>query len=287
MQGREVTSTPLSPPTVLPGTGSLPVLLSIPHSGTDYPQWLLRNARGGRPSLEPLEDPLVDRLAWRALARGCGAVIARAPRAAVDPNRSPAEVDPRTPGRPPGEDPGPRARGGLGIIPTRTPGEGELWRRSPGPDELERRIAQGWRPYHAALGSALDALVRRHGEVLLLDCHSMPPRPRGQQAVVIGDRHGRSAAPWISDLARRTVEREGFTAGFNDPYAGGWITESFGRPDHGVHALQLELDRSLYLDGSCRRPGPEFDRIARLLETLAVSLADALLRRQAIPDAAE
>ena len=280
-------TSPLPAPTVLPGTGNLPVLLSVPHSGTDYPDWLLRAARRGKGSLEHLEDPLVDRLVWRALARGCGAVIARAPRAAVDCNRSLQEIDPAMAGGVPGSDPGPRARGGLGIVPTRTPRDGDLWRSRLGPRDMERRIEGGWRPYHLALRDRLEQLQRRHGEVLLLDCHSMPSRGPRQPQIVVGDRYGRSAAGWLGELVRRTVEREGFTAAFNDPYAGGWIVESLGDPPAGVHALQLEVDRGLYLDGSCRKSGPGFDGVARLLETLVVTVADALAARQELPAAAE
>jgi N-formylglutamate amidohydrolase len=267
-----------------------PVILSVPHAGRAYSAALLRAARVPVNVLEALEDRLVDRLVWRAVAAGATAIVATAPRAEIDLNRDERELDPAMVAPPPPSEAlmsTMRTRGGLGLVPARLAGAGGLWRGRMSRDELTRRVETIHRPYHAAVASALTGARKQFGTAVLLDCHSMPPRPRGQQAVVIGDRHGRSAAPWISDLARRTVEREGFTAGFNDPYAGGWITESFGRPDHGVHALQLELDRSLYLDGSCRRPGPEFDRIARLLETLAVSLADALLRRQAIPDAAE
>ena len=277
----------LSSPRLVPATGNLPVLLSVPHSGTDYPEWLVRDARHGLKSLEALEDPLVDQLIWRAVALGCGAVIARAPRAAVDCNRSEREIDPATSGLPPGSDPGPRARGGLGTVPTRTPRDGELWRRRVTRQETDRRIAEGWRPYHSALRSEIEALQRRHAEVVLLDCHSMPARAANQPKVIIGDRHGKSAARWTGDLARRTVESEGFSAAFNDPYAGGWIIDSLGQPEGGVHALQLELDRGLYLDSTSRRPGPDFDRVSRLIENLARTLGDALLARHALPDAAE
>jgi N-formylglutamate amidohydrolase len=282
-----VTRTPLPFPQILPATGNLPVLLSVPHSGTDYPEWLVRDARRGRESLELLEDPRVDRLAWRAVALGCGAVIARAPRAAVDCNRSLREIDPTTPGLPPGFDPGARARGGLGIVPTRTPKDGEIWRRRVSREETDRRIAEAWRPYHSALTSAVEQLRRRYAEIVLLDCHSMPPRAKSQPQIIIGDRHGKSAGRWLGDLARRTIEAEGFTTTFNDPYAGGWIVDSLGKPEGGVHALQIELDRGLYLDRSARKPGVEFDRVSRMLESLAVALGEALLARHTLPHAAE
>jgi N-formylglutamate amidohydrolase len=278
---------PLAPPLLLPLTGGLPVLLSIPHSGRDYPAWLIKEARRGLPALEPLEDPLVDRLAWRAIGLGLPAVIALAPRAAIDCNRSPDEIDPATVSMAPDADPGPRARSGLGLIPGRTPRHGELWRRKLAMAEVERRKAEAWAPYHQAITEQLLALRRRFGEVLLLDCHSMPPRPGKQAPVVLGDRHGRSCGRWLGDHARRTVEEVGFAVTLNDPYAGGWIIEHHGRPADGVHALQVEIDRSAYLDGSLRHPGGGFDRTARLLEILARALGEALLERTALPEAAE
>ena len=283
-----MTRSPLPPPLLLPASGGLPIVLSVPHSGRDYPPWLLSESRRGLRSLEPLEVPLVDRLAWRGIALGLPAIIARAPRAAIDCNRSPNELDPATISMPPGADPGPRALGGLGLVPGRTPKDGDLWRRKLSMAEVEQRKAEAWTPYHQAIGEALSDFQRRFGEVLLLDCHSMPPRGPRHPPVVIGDRHGRSAARWLSDLAGRTVEEQGFKVAFNEPYAGGWIVEHHGRPGSGIHALQLEIDRGHYLDRAMRSPGPEFDRMATLLETLARALGDALLDRVATtPVAAE
>jgi N-formylglutamate amidohydrolase len=105
----------------------------------------------------------------------------------------------------------------------------------------------------------------------------MPPPVRGVAPVVIGDRHGLSAAPWVSAEAARIVRSEGFKAGLNDPFAGGFIVERHGRPDFAVHAIQLELDRRLYLDSELRAPGPGFDTVARLIERLAIGLGDLLL----------
>lgn len=264
------------------------MLLSVPHSGRHYSDWLLDQARGGLRSLEPLEDPLVDRLVWRVQALGIGAVIARAPRAAIDCNRSPQEVDTATVAIPPDGDPGPRARGGLGLVPGRTPRDGELWRRKVTRQELERRLGEAYHPYHAAIAQGLAALKERHGVALLLDCHSMPPRDPSMPRVVLGDRHGASCGRWVSDLARLTIEQAGYSTTFNHPYAGGWIVEQHGRPAEDIHAIQVELDRSLYLGTSLRRPGPSFDTVARMLETLAATLGRALLdSRQALPVAAE
>ncbi|WP_114229016.1 MULTISPECIES: N-formylglutamate amidohydrolase [Sphingomonas] len=279
-------TTPLSP-IVRPGTGRWPVLLSVPHAGTSYPPALLADSRHGRRALEALEDPLVDRLIWRAAALGIGAVIARAPRGLIDCNRGPLEMDARMIDAEPGHDPGPRARGGLGLVPTRTPRHGELWRRPLSRSELQRRKNSAWTPFHDALAEQLRLLHRRHGEVLLLDVHSMPARAAGLPRLVIGDRHGRSAAAWLGDLVRRTAEGARVSTAFNDPYAGGYVVERHGRPRTGVHALQLEFDRGCYLAADGRSPGAGFDRVARLLEQMARDAGEALLDRQASLEAAE
>lgn len=270
---------PLVSPDIVPPRGPLPVLLSIPHSGRTYPGWLVGDSVGGVAALESLEDPLVDRLAWRALAAGVGAVIARAPRAAIDCNRAPDEVDPGVVAGAP-EPASPRARTGLGIIPGRTTRHGHLWRGLVAGAELDRRIAIAHAPYHAAIERGLDRLAITHGGALLLDCHSMPTR-RGQAELVIGDRHGTSASPALTDAAARIARGQGWVVALNLPYAGGHIAERHGRPANNIHALQLEIDRGCYLAPDGRTPGSGFDRAARLLEQLVLGLA-ALIEHPAI-----
>ena len=270
----------LAPPIVQPPRGPLPVLLSVPHSGRDYPDWLLGLAPAGKPSLTPLEDPLVDRLVWRAMQRGCGAVIARAPRAAVDCNRAEDEVDPSVID---GARRGPltaRARGGLGIVPARTQQHGYLWRRAISGVQLEERLADAHRPYHLAVQDQLALLLDRFGCALLLDCHSMPPPGAGVPPVVFGDGRGRTADAWLSQEAMAIARRCGFDSGLNDPFAGGHVIERHAAPARGIHALQIELDRRIYLNKSLRSPGPGFDRAAALIEALAVGLGEALLGQQ-------
>ena len=256
------------------------MLLSVPHSGRDYPDWLVAMASFGRGALTALEDPLVDRLVWRAVERGTAAVIARAPRAAVDCNRAEDDIDPSVID---GGRLGPvsaRARGGLGIVPGRTQHHGYLWRRSIGSRQLEERLEQAHRPYHRALAEQLDALCGRFGCALLLDCHSMPPPASGVPPIVFGDCHGSTAAPWLSAEAVRLARAAGFGAGLNDPFAGGHIAEHHGAPARGIHALQVEIDRRCYLNDRLDAPGPGFDRVASLIETLAQGLGDLLLGRQ-------
>jgi N-formylglutamate amidohydrolase len=272
--------TPLSAPIVHEPHGDLPVLLSVPHSGREYPRWLVDMAAGGEASLAGLEDPLVDRLIWRALKRGCGAVIALTPRAAIDCNRAEDEVDPSVVEGAPRGRVSARARGGLGIVPARTPQHGYLWRRAISTKQLEARLDRAHRPYHRALEQQIALLLDRFGVALLIDCHSMPPPPAGIPPVVFGDCRGKTADSWISDSALDVSRRSGFDAGLNDPFAGGHVIERHARPLQGVHALQLEIDRRCYLDDALREPGRGFDKAAKFIESLAVELGEELVARR-------
>ena len=267
-------------PIIHPPRGDLPVLLSVPHSGRDYPEWLVALASQGKASLTTLEDPLVDRLVWRAIQKGCAAVIARTPRAAVDCNRAEDEVDPSVVDGARRGRVTARARGGLGIVPGRTQQHGYLWRRPINREQLDDRITQAHRPYHEAIEKQIELLLDRFGCALLLDCHSMPPPPTGIPPVVFGDCKGRTADAWISLEAMAIANRCGFDAGLNDPFAGGHVIERHARPARGVHALQIELDRRAYLDRTLKLPGPGFGKGASLLEALAVELGEDLLGRQ-------
>lgn len=269
---------PYPPPTLHPSRGTLPVLLSVPHAGRDYDAAILANAAQGQRSLETLEDPLVDRLCWRAIGAGFGAVIQNVPRAVIDCNRGEEEVDPAAIEGVAPAPVGPRARYGLGLIPSRTHRHGALWRRRIDRAELQRRINEVHRPYHELIETELEALASRFGEALLIDCHSMPSRA-GQAEMVIGDRKGASAASWLSAETARIGRTAGFRTALNDPYAGGAIVTRHGRPAAGIHAIQLEIDRATYLSRDARAPGVGFDRIAGFLEALATGLGEAILTR--------
>ena len=266
-----------------PETSALPVLLSVPHAGRAYSQALLKAARLPLARLETLEDRLVDRLVWRAVEAGAAAIVAEAPRAEIDLNRDERELDPgMIVPRPDAAAilDSPRTRGGLGLVPARMSGSGAIWRdRIPAAD-IARRIEAIHRPYHAALTRELAALRARFGIAILLDCHSMPPRgDRNQAQIVLGDRHGTAIAHELVVAAEAAIREAGFSVARNAPYAGGHITASHGRPLSGIHALQLELDRSLYLGPDLRSPGPGLDRVTRLL----ASMVEALGRQALAP----
>ncbi|QIK79446.1 N-formylglutamate amidohydrolase [Sphingomonas piscis] len=270
----------LPPPIIHHGRGDLPVLLSVPHSGRDYPDWLLDLATQGFRSLSSLEDPFVDRLVWRAMQHGVGAVIARTPRAAVDCNRAENEIDPSVVEGGSARPLTARARGGLGIVPGRTQQHGYLWRRPIRRHDLEKRLDAAHRPYHQAVEDQLELILQRFGCALLLDCHSMPPPPAGTPPIVFGDCHGRTAADWLTREAEAVAAHEGFAAQANEPFAGGYVVERHGAPGRNVHAIQVEIDRRCYLDERLREPADGFDDVARLLEALTVELGSSLLRRQ-------
>jgi len=270
---------PLSPPVIHPPRADVPVLLSVPHAGRDYPDWLVALCKGGRPPLQALEDPLVDELASRAIGMGIGAVVARTPRAAVDCNRSEDEIDPTVVRTGPIGALSPRARGGLGIIPGRTASHGPLWRQPIPRHELDDRLEQAHRPYHRAIEDLLVQLLDRFGCALLLDCHSMPP-PDGGPSVIIGDRYGQSAAPWVTTEAVKVVASMGFRAGVNQPFAGGHVVQRHGAPSRGIHALQIEIDRRCYLQPHSARRGTGFAKSARLFEELAMRLGAHLIDRR-------
>lgn len=268
-------------PVVIEHRSHLPVFLSVPHSGRTYPDWLVSSAASGLRSLIALEDPLVDRLAWRAIAAGHGAVIAVAGRAAIDCNRAPDDIDPAAMTGIGSGTPSRRAAGGLGIVPTRTAAHGNLWRSPIDRLELERRLEEAHEPFHTAVGHQLSKVAAVHGTALLLDCHSMPPR-RGQAELVIGNRHGSSCAQWIADEAALIARSAGWTVGLNKPYAGGYVVERHGDPANRTHALQLEIDRRCYCGPDLRTPGPGFDRTARLIADLTIRLGESLARPQDI-----
>ncbi|HEX9955186.1 MAG TPA: N-formylglutamate amidohydrolase [Allosphingosinicella sp.] len=267
----------LGPPAPL-----LPVVLSVPHAGRVYPPALLRASRLPLSRLESLEDRLVDRLISPAVEAGACALVADAPRAEIDLNRDERELDPgMVSPRPATGDllDTPRLRGGLGLIPARMSGTGNIWRDRIPSGEVRRRVEAIHRPYHAALAQLLEETRRRFGIAILLDCHSMPPRGANDEdaQVVLGDRHGSSAAPEFTAAAERSVREAGYGVVRNVPYAGGHITATHGKPGEGIHAIQLELDRSAYLGPDLRSPGAGFDRAARMIASLTRALVAAAL----------
>lgn len=261
-----------------------PVLLAVPHAGRAYPSDLIANMRDADFATIRLEDRLVDLIA-RQIARstGAGLIVARAPRAMIDLNRSVEDMDWTmvAEGRPEGvthSAANRRARGGLGLVPRRLNGLGEIWRSRLSCAEVSRRVKQVHEPYHRALRDTLDRIRSRWGAALLIDLHSMPPlRIRSQREgpahFVVGDRFGASCDGMLSAGALRYFARNDCRVAHNRPYAGGYVLDRHGVPSIGIHAMQIEICRSLYLEDDQRSPNRHVDALANLLSGMVRELS--------------
>ena len=261
----------------------LPVLVAAPHGGRSYSREILENFR------EPdcrvrLEDRHVDGLATEITREsGAALLVAKVPRAVIDLNRAPDDVDwgmirgskdsstrRSLANR--------RARSGLGLVPRRLPGMGEIWKRPIDRADLDHRIETVHRPYHGALGLALERIRDHWGAALLVDLHSMPPLRRrhpGERTAefVIGDRFGSSCSSRLVDCALNHLGAEGRLVAHNRPYSGGYVLDRHGAPRRGIHAMQIEVCRSTYLDARMETPSPRQPAISRLLSGLVSRLA--------------
>lgn len=263
-----------------------PVILSVPHAGRAYAADLLDAARVQPAVLQRLEDRWVDLLAHPLIARGFTVLIARAPRALIDLNRHEREIDPGMIGDLPREaalQSSAKLRGGLGLFPRRLPGVHDLWRQPMRWAEARQRIEELHRPYHAMVAQLMAAARDAHGHAILIDLHSMPPLPpvsAGQPApaMVLGDRFGRSASNRLMALAADIASGHGLSVAQNHPYAGDHMIDRHGRPDRGMHAIQVEIDRVLYLDVMLDRPGPGVARMQAVVTNLAEAMASELPR---------
>ena len=261
----------------LPARQTLPLVLASPHSGALYSSEFLAQAAVPLSALRRAEDAFVDELFAAAPELGIPFLAARFPRSYVDANREPYELDP-------GMFEGPLPRGlnhrttrvaaGLGMIP-RVAASGEAIYRGRVPaNEIERRLETCWRPYHVALSGLVEQTHAQFGGVLLIDAHSMPSSASGLGLrehgvdVVLGDNHGEACAPLLIDVVERWLAAQGLRARRNQPYAGGFTTQRYGRPSIGRHTLQIEINRALYMDEARHTKLPAFGAVERLLAGL-------------------
>lgn len=260
------------------------MVFASPHSGRIYPPEMMALARLDALAVRQSEDAFVDDLIAPAVEHGVTLVLARYARAYVDVNREPDEIDPLMfeGAAPEAGSRTARVAAGLGCIPRVVAQGREIYRGKLPAGEAQRRLARAWRPYHAALDARLTQTRARFGRSVLIDWHSMPAgavkagRARGARApdMVLGDRFGRSCAPALTSAVQRELERAGYVVARNTPYAGGWTTERYGRPEQGLHALQIEISRGLYLDEARLEPAAGFDRLRGTVERLARALTD-------------
>jgi N-formylglutamate amidohydrolase len=266
---------------VEPAEWRAPVIFNSPHSGSVYPEDFLNASRIDLPTLRRSEDSFMDELISALSGQGFPVVRVNFPRSYVDVNREPYELDPRMfAGRLPSfaNTRSMRVAGGLGTIP-RVVGDGqEIYRERLSVDDALTRIETLYKPYHRALRRLINRVHQTFGTVVVVDCHSMPSigvsrdEPR-RPDIVIGDRYGTSCAPLLPERVEETMSRLGYSIGRNKPYAGGFITEHYGNPASGLHAIQLELNRAVYMDERRREKGPRFAQVAADFATLADALA--------------
>ena len=259
-----------------PRTVETPLVCAVPHGGRIYPPALFAASAVPHAILEQLEDRYADLLVAKAVDKGAVAIVARVARAWIDLNRGEEDLDPAL-RDPPGSGPpqSARARSGLGLLPHRV-GRRDLWRELPSAESAAARITAIHRPYHAAIELALEAACRRFGHAVLIDCHSMPTLTGLRPArIVVGDAHGRAAGKGIAAEVARVARTFGFAAAINAPYAGAHSLARHGRPAQNIHALQIEVDRALYLESDMRTPSEGLRRTQSLVAALAQAAVEA------------
>ncbi|CDN49260.1 N-formylglutamate amidohydrolase [Neorhizobium galegae] len=265
-----------------PATQTVPFVFNSPHSGSFYPPEFLAESGLDSLAIRRSADHYVDELFADAPELGAPLLLAHFPRAYLDVNREPYELDPRMfdGPLPPFVNIGSmRVAGGLGTIPRIVAENMEIYRRRLPVDEAMSRIETIYKPYHACLRKLIARTHARFGLAILIDCHSMPGNIRlsGSDVrpdFIIGDRYGTSASAELSRAAMQFLDGMGFSAVRNKPYAGGFITEHYGRPVRGLHALQIEINRALYVDEMTLARRPEFPVIAAALSTFMRQMAD-------------
>ncbi|MFZ2003985.1 MAG: N-formylglutamate amidohydrolase [Stellaceae bacterium] len=280
MDGSDLSVNTIVPPLDLrrPADQLVPLVVASPHSGSDYPSEFVAASRLDPLTLRRSEDAFVDEIFADAPHLGAPILSARFPRAYLDVNREAWELDPamfsdalpdyvnvRSP----------RVRMGLGTIARVVASGEEIYGGKLSFAEARERIETLYQPYHAALGRLVEETAANFGLCLVVDCHSMPSGAHGSAGresadIVLGDCHGAACAPQIVESARRYLTGCGFVVALNAPYAGGFTTNYYGRPRRGRHALQVEINRAIYMDERSyhRRPG-----FARLSEEMAGLIA--------------
>lgn len=259
---------------------SSPFLFTSPHSGNAYAPSFVASSRLNRLALRRSEDAFVDELFGAVPAYGARLVSARFPRAYVDVNRAENEIDPAMfkPGVPRRNGPkSERVHAGLGVIPKVVRDGVEIYGKRLPFEEAAFRLEAFYRPYHATLTRLLAETRARFGMAVLIDCHSMPPVANGHD-VVLGDRHGNACAPELSDRIEAALRTAEFSVARNSPYAGGYTTSHYGRPTENFHAVQIELNRGLYLVEKRIEKSDGFEPCLTAIQTFIAQLLDQPIR---------
>lgn len=258
------------------------VIFASPHSSRDYPWSFLRNTVLDAKTIRSSEDAFVDRLYDSAPQHGAVFLKAGAPRAFVDLNRAPDELDPALIEGVVQRKNNPRVATGLGVIPRVVANGRSIYHGKLSLREAQYRIDTYWQPYHNTLQRLMTENVDRFGQAVLIDCHSMPREAvsqlsrtvAGRPDIVIGDRFGASASAGIVDQIEAIFASYGFNVARNSPFAGAYMVQHYGRPAKGRHAVQVEIDRSIYMDEANIEPSKDFATIRVVLRRIIKEVAD-------------
>lgn len=269
------------------------VVFASPHSGRDYPRSFVRKTLLDEWTIRSSEDAFVDQLFDTAPRFGAPLLTAGAPRAFVDLNRSADELDPALIEGVKRQGHNPRVASGLGVIPRVVANGRSIYRGKLPLSEAEHRITLYWRPYHKMLQKLLDGAFQSHGQAVLVDCHSMPHEAMDGIArsgvrrpdVVLGDRFGAAASGDVVDMIEAAFAAEGFTVARNAPFAGAYITQAYGRPSRRQHAVQVEIDRALYMNERMIRPNADFEAVRDRLQRAIAEISR--IGQSRVPLAAE
>ena len=265
--------------TIRPRRVTAPLVFNSPHSGCVYPARFLAMTQLDHLSIRQSEDAFVDELFGRAPHLGCPLLRAHFPRAYLDVNREPWELDPQMFVEPLSErfnTTSPRVAAGLGTLARVVAENKPIYRERLTLDDARMRIEGIYQPYHATLQNLLGEAHATFGVAVLIDCHSMPRLTRSGDRpapdVVLGDRYGTACAPMLIDLVETVFAGAGLKVARNRPYAGGFCTRSYGRPQHGVHAIQVEISRHLYMNEVTLNRNDNFNAVRQLVEQLIFTL---------------
>lgn len=265
----------------LPGRRDTAVVFASPHSGRAYTRAFLRQTGLDDHAIRSSEDAFVDHLFETAPRHGAPLVVAHVPRACVDLNRGEDELDPALIEGVRKGPLNPRVASGLGVIPRVVANGQAIYTGKLPRAEAERRIETCWRPYHAALREKLDEAHALFGQAILVDCHSMPHEAMESVTgagtrrpdVVLGDRFGAAAGAEVVDRIEAAFTEAGLVVARNTPFAGAFVVRHYGRPTAGCHAVQVEIDRALYMDERRILPSDAFASFKRALDAVIARIA--------------
>ena len=278
---------------VMPEIRTTSVVFASPHSGREYPWSFVRRTILDERTLRSSEDAFVDKLFDSAPRHGAPLLTAIAPRAWIDVNRAAEELDPALIEGVKRTAHNPRVASGLGVVPRVVANGRSIYRGKITRKEADARIEEFWKPWHLALNTLMDDSTALFGEAILIDCHSMPheaiesiSHPRGARPeIVLGDRFGAAAGSDVVDRIEAALTSAGLRVARNAPFAGAFVTQNYGRPARSRHVVQVEIDRSLYMNEHQVRPNNNFNAFKALIDRVVADVTE--IGRAGMPLAAE